>query len=1156
MEIIGKIIRNSKEKILLILSEQQGEFLSKDSDFKLIENFEELMTIINDIKVDNIFKFIFSFKSTIHNILYEEEETINIQNFILKKELSEYYYLALLIEDNEEMLNYVYNFDFIKEVHNLFKIINSKKGNSFQTIIISKILLEIINNFCGLDDYNEDLNGKDIDIIKNEIDETIKNNLKVVEELNINVNIQNIKLDVLYCEILASLIKSDRFNDYNYIYSLLDELQIDKISIGKEFLDFNKNIFSEKFIQNYIIKTVEDLLEEKKINFYYILLKFILKDQIFIFNNSFLNETRSNIIKILKSKQLQYENLGKGLKERLKFILVMFSSSEYYFQDSEKEEINKLKTVLNYYQYYLFESKKDDIVKIKEDIKNKNIESNYIKEYENAFVANESYPIIKEIYPSQNNEGIDLEKHLNDSLQKWKGVLKSIKEHKIKKLKNKDLYLKIMTSKNYETNLLKLFTKEQIDYFVKRLNEISNQEKKNKVKEEDKDKIDTLDAPVPMIAQKEYSNDNNSIKNNKFTDTPNSDINLIVSDASTKASSQSTPKEEYFEKIKKPQSININIGDDFSNLASILLEQCSIILYLKKIDEKTYLTIDNVTIGPNNIKVPIDKFKNFLSSSNNFYDDNNILKNGKLFSNFIQEIEERIINEFLCDYPLKLKIELIKKSDNENEDIYNMDALYTFYDPVENMPFQYKDGNVLVNCTESYNQGFNYMLEDINQKKYRLYKNYKQKDNNVKKEKDVKKIQDANKIEVPDIFKKANEIEILKLIKIIENKNNTIGLIKELNNGFFAYVKGDNTLVLVDKNFNPFIDINKFPDKIVNICDMFPAPEVKQTEIQNEQKDSKDKNDKNNDTKLEIALCGNRELYLTSVNLSNMESEIKNFGVPKIICFNSIEFRKNNYIIAGKNGVGYFIDLFTSNQPKESPLFSRVTFFNSIKITDNMLVFVSNSIFPGGEDLLVFYNFKKKKPYNNDIRNYSFTMSPNGLQVFPILDQENKNKVLLCACKKYSQFQKNGILIVNTQLGDNREVDKPFFDTGNFEVYCFCPILNVVEPIIKNKKENNNIKLEETNYFLVGGFDTRIREGKICLYKINYGDKAYNTTIEYIQDIIIKDKSNIDCFNGPINCLVQSKTTGNILVSCYNGNIYLLTPPNINYYLKEDRILL
>ena len=41
--------------------------------------------------------------------------------------------------------------------------------------------------------------------------------------------------------------------------------------------------------------------------------------------------------------------------------------------------------------------------------------------------------------------------------------------------------------------------------------------------------------------------------------------------------------------------------------------------------------------------------------------------------------------------------------------------------------------------------------------------------------------------------------------------------------------------------------------------------------------------------------------------------------------------------------------------------------------------------------------------------------------------------------------------------------------------------------------------------------------------------------------------------NGPINCIKQSKTTGNILVCCYNGNIYLLTPPNIDYYLKEDK---
>ena len=95
-------------------------------------------------------------------------------------------------------------------------------------------------------------------------------------------------------------------------------------------------------------------------------------------------------------------------------------------------------------------------------------------------------------------------------------------------------------------------------------------------------------------------------------------------------------------------------------------------------------------------------------------------------------------------------------------------------------------------------------------------------------------------------------------------------------------------------------------------------------------------------------------------------------------------------------------------------------------------------------------------------------------------------------------------------------------------------------------------KIVESNYFLVGGFDNDLREGKILLYKINYGERAYNTTIEFKQEIIFKDRDDIDAFNGPINCLRQSKKTGNIAASCFDGNIYLLTPPNINYYIEED----
>ena len=106
----------------------------------------------------------------------------------------------------------------------------------------------------------------------------------------------------------------------------------------------------------------------------------------------------------------------------------------------------------------------------------------------------------------------------------------------------------------------------------------------------------------------------------------------------------------------------------------------------------------------------------------------------------------------------------------------------------------------------------------------------------------------------------------------------------------------------------------------------------------------------------------------------------------------------------------------------------------------------------------------------------------------------------------------------------------------------------------KNNNDNEQYIFEDTNYFLCGGFDEDRREGTIKLYKTIYGEKAYNTRIEYIQDIYFKKQKDIEGFNGPINCLTQSKKTGNILASCYNGNIYLLTPPNINYYLEQDNL--
>ena len=80
-----------KGQILLLLSNQQGEFLPNDTEFKIIENYEELMKIIQEINADpneNIFKFIYSYRTLIHEyILYNEDKTIKIDNFKLKHEL-------------------------------------------------------------------------------------------------------------------------------------------------------------------------------------------------------------------------------------------------------------------------------------------------------------------------------------------------------------------------------------------------------------------------------------------------------------------------------------------------------------------------------------------------------------------------------------------------------------------------------------------------------------------------------------------------------------------------------------------------------------------------------------------------------------------------------------------------------------------------------------------------------------------------------------------------------------------------------------------------------------------------------------------------------------------------------------------------------------
>ena len=93
-----------------------------------------------------------------------------------------------------------------------------------------------------------------------------------------------------------------------------------------------------------------------------------------------------------------------------------------------------------------------------------------------------------------------------------------------------------------------------------------------------------------------------------------------------------------------------------------------------------------------------------------------ILKNLLKLFNFFEEFEKRLKKEYLYEEPFDLEIELVKKSDINNNDIYNIEALYKYDDTKNKTISTYKDKNILINGTNSNQQGFKYMILNINSK--------------------------------------------------------------------------------------------------------------------------------------------------------------------------------------------------------------------------------------------------------------------------------------------------------------------------------------------------------------------------------------------------------------------------------------------------------
>ena len=480
-------------------------------------------------------------------------------------------------------------------------------------------------------------------------------------------------------------------------------------------------------------------------------------------------------------------------------------------------------------------------------------------------------------------------------------------------------------------------------------------------------------------------------------------------------------------------------------------------------------------------------------------------------------------------------------------------------------------------------------------------------------EPDTKNISMPTGMENNGIKDKYNKYKVLALIKYIgfhnePRKLTTAEFVKELKKSsrYFISVGNDKKI----KVYNEDNDLNE--EKLLENSDIkewiYDIIEVK---INNEKSNNSNTSNFYDKTFVytNLLACTNKEIC--SLKLTEKGIVVDNrWELPNIACASilNMEFEetikvqnknnknkrnknknqnsnqniyKRNYsylIAAGRNGVMALVDIFgdKSKGYEHFDIIKEGAFRGLCKISETCFAVTSNSIISEGMNRLIIFNFdknsnaennKKKvdkiydtyKKENNKDENHSFIASNFGMATL-------SEDILLCSCKKYSSKDKNGILMVIISEINNSKSPERFFETGEFEVHCICPIIkkkggNICININSSYK-NNEEQYFKTCYFFAGGFDNKFGEGKIKLFKL---DKKNNEIrgIKFLQDVEIyeeekeehnsdnKKEENYKIFDGAISSLIQSTNTEKIIASCYDGRVYLLSTPNLKLYEKN-----
>ena len=308
--------------------------VKEDPISSLLNNYLEIKTILPLEKSTQVINYN---KKKAHSILVVNDEIIGIKDRP-KNDFSYDYYLTSLIEDEPNLINYTFPINYVKE----FSKLKKQKDCKYFNIIKSIIQFKYINNYKDSQLGNENFDCEAANSLKEESENYIENHIKTIKEIFPNLkgddDIYEISIEEIYTDIIIFIIKNKKLSDYDFCYDIVEQIDLEAIDI--QFLEsekiFNKILevldTQNGFIKSYIIKNFEDIKDENKINFYFILLKYFLKSSIYIYHIPLLYQTHQKIIEYIKIEDFSSITFeSKSIKERFEYIIKAYSDLDYYY---------------------------------------------------------------------------------------------------------------------------------------------------------------------------------------------------------------------------------------------------------------------------------------------------------------------------------------------------------------------------------------------------------------------------------------------------------------------------------------------------------------------------------------------------------------------------------------------------------------------------------------------------------------------------------------------------------------------------------------------------------------------------------------------------------------------------------------------------------